>query len=110
MTSCFVDVFPADITISMVIAVCALNGEEYRPTRYLIASSPAGEQVSAMQFEWQWEDDPDIPVKYRVFAQQLPVRVECEGTYTLGLYPELNATDPEQSYPLQVSLTPADRR
>ncbi|MCB1289561.1 MAG: hypothetical protein KDB47_18105 [Mycobacterium sp.] len=110
MTSCIVDVFPAEITISIVAAVCGLSGDEYDPVRYIIVTSPAGERVSAMEFSWHWDDNPDVPVKFRVFAQHLPIRVESEGTYTLGLHTSLEGSEPEQSYPLPVILNPNVRR
>lgn len=106
LTNCYVDVFPAEITISVVLSVCALSGEEYDPIRYIVATAPNGERVSAMQFGWHWEDNPESPVKFRVFAQQLPIRAGGEGLYTLGLYSSLESTHPEQSFPLQVSRSP----
>ena len=110
MTQCYVDVFPAEITISVVLAVCGLEGEEYDPIRYIIAKGPEGERASAMQFGWHWEDNPETPVKFRVFVQQVPIRVESEGIYNLGLYRDLEATQQEQTFPLQVDLSPNVRR
>lgn len=107
MTTCYVDVFPVEITISVVISVCALSGEDYDPERYIIVTSPSGERASAMQFGWHWQDNPETQVKFRVFAQQLPVYLEGEGLYTLGLYTELEGGEAEQTFPLQVSLNPA---
>ena len=107
MSSCYVDVFPVEITISVVIGVCALSGEDYDPVRYIIVTSPSGERASAMQFGWHWEDNPETQVKFRVFAQQLPMYLESEGQYTLGLYTALEGTEPVQTFPLQVSLNPA---
>jgi hypothetical protein len=106
MTQCYVDSFPAEITISVVLAVCGLRGEEYDPTRYIIVKGPDGERASAMQFGWHWEDNPETPVKFRVFCQQLPIRVESEGIYNLGLYQDLAAAHQEQMFPLLVSLSP----
>ncbi|MCW1957237.1 MAG: hypothetical protein KIH64_001555 [Mycobacterium sp.] len=106
MTSCYVNAFPAEITISVVIAVCGLRGEEYDPVRYLIANGPDGERSSAMRFNWHWDDNPETPVKFRVFVQQLPIWVGSEGTYSLGLYTHLEGTQPEQTFPLQVLLSP----
>lgn len=110
MTQCYVDVLPAEITISVVIGVCALSGDEYDPVRYLIATAPSGERASAMQFGWHWEDNPETPVKFRAFCQQLPIYLDSEGSYTLGLYSELDGGEPEQTFPLEVSLTPSVRR
>ena len=67
-------------------------------------------QISAMQFGWHWEDNPEIPVKFRVFVQQLPIRIESEGTYTLGLYRDLDGREVEQTFPLQVGLSPNVRQ
>lgn len=110
MTIAYVDAFPTQIAISVVISVCALNGDEYDPVRYLIADSPSGERLSAMEFGWHWDDDPDAPVKFRVFCQQLPIMVRSEGIYTLGFYRELEGGEPEQTFPLEVSLSPRARR
>jgi hypothetical protein len=35
MTSCYVDNFPAQITVPMVIAVCALGGADYDPVQVI---------------------------------------------------------------------------
>lgn len=48
----FVDVFPAEITVNVVVAVYTLNGDEYDPVRYIVAASPSGERLSTMQFGW----------------------------------------------------------
>lgn len=109
MTQCYVDVLPAEITVSVVIGVCALSGDEYDPVRYLIATSPTGERASAMQFGWHWEDNPEAPVKFRAFCQQLPIYLDSEGSYTLGLYSELEGGEAEQTFPLEVSLSPNRR-
>ncbi len=109
MTNCYVDAFPTEITISVVLGVCALRGEEYDPVRYIIVKGPDGERASAMQFGWHWDDNPETPIKFRVFVQQLPIRVESAGIYNLGLYAHLDATHPEQTFPLQVSPSPGVR-
>jgi hypothetical protein len=108
MTSGFVDIFPAEITVNVVVAVCTLNGDEYDPVRYIVATSPSGERLSAMQFGWHWDDNPDCPVKFRVFAQQLPIVIGSEGTYTLALCEELDAADEAAAvFPLQIFRNPA---
>ena len=52
MTACYIDSFPAQITIPMVVSVCALGGGEYDPVRviaaYSAASSAATLRVVAM--------------------------------------------------------------
>lgn len=110
MTSGFVDVLPAEITLSIVVTVCTLNGDEYDPVRYVVATSPRGERISTMQFGWHWDDNPDSPVKFRAFAQYLPIVVESEGMYTLGLYDDPDAAEAEQSFPLAIFLNPASQQ
>ena len=102
MTSCFVDNFPAQITVPMVVALCALGGADYDPVRYIVATSPEGERVGSLEFGWHWHDNPPTPVKFRVFTQYLPMRVEAAGVYTIGLYDSLDASESENLYPLPV--------
>ena len=104
MTSCFVEELPAEITVPVVIAACALNGENYHVERYLAALSPQGDRISAMQFSWQWDDDADIGMKYRAFVQYLPIWVETPGVYTLGLFdsPDADLASVEAGYPLAI--------
>ena len=102
MTSCFVSELPTDITVPMVIAVCALSGGEYDAVQYLIATGPDGERVSAMDFRWNFEDVDDIPVKFRVFVQYLPLRISTTGIHTIGLSDNLGATATEVQFPLPV--------
>lgn len=102
MTSCYVDNFPAQITVPMVVAFCALGGADYDPVRYIVAHSPEGERVGSLEFRWHWHDNPPTPVKFRVFTQYLPMRVEAAGVYTIGLYETLDAGESEHLYPLPV--------
>ena len=102
MTSCYVDSFPAQITIPIVVAVCATGGSDYNPRKYIVATSPDDERVGALEFTWQWPDNPPVPVKFRVFAQHLPMRVPTAGLYTLGLYDSLDETESEHLFPLPV--------
>ena len=102
MTSCYVDNFPAQITVPMVVAFCALGGADYDPVRYIIATTPEGERVGSLEFRWHWHDNPPTPVKFRVFTQYLPMRVEAAGVYTIGLYENLHDTESEHLYPLPV--------
>ncbi len=106
MTSAFVDVLPVDITVSVVIAVAALAGDEYNPALYLGVNSPLGQRLTTMQMTWQWDDVPDVLVKFRSFLQYLPMRVEMEGVYTLGLYDGPDATETEHTFPLAIFLNP----
>lgn len=107
MTSGFVDLFPAEITVNVVVAVCTLNGDEYDPVRYVTATAPSGERLSTMQFGWHWDDNPNCPIKFRVFAQQLPIVVESEGTYTLALCEDPDVVDgATQTFPLQIIRNP----
>ena len=106
MTSAFVDVMPVDITVSVVIAVAALAGQEYNPALYLGVNSPQGQRLSTMQMNWQWDDVPDVMVKFRSFLQYLPMRVETEGVYTLGLYDDPDTRETEHTFPLAIYLNP----
>jgi hypothetical protein len=106
MTSGFVDIFPAEITVNIVVAVCTLNGDEYDPVRYIVATSPTGERLSTMQFGWRWDDNPDAPVKFRVFAQQLPIVIGSEGTYTLALCEDPDSGVTVADFPLQIFRNP----
>jgi hypothetical protein len=105
MTSCFVDELPLEITIPVVVAVCALSGDEYAPALYLTADSPTGERVSTMEFRWQWPDYDDVPVKYRAFVQYLPLYLQSEGTHLLSLRHSPDG-EPTADFPLPVYLNP----
>ena len=102
MTACYVNRFPAQITVPMVVAVTALGGTEYDPVKSTTATSPARERVGSLEFGWHWEDNPPTPVKFRVFTQYLPMRVEAPGVYTLGLYDSLEETSSDYLFPLPV--------
>ncbi|MCB1263207.1 MAG: hypothetical protein KDB56_01150 [Mycobacterium sp.] len=102
MTSCYVNNFPAQITVPMVVAVTALGGTDYDPVKYIIATSPEGERVGSLEFGWHWRDNPPTPVKFRVFAQYLPMRAEAAGVYTVGLYDSLESTETDILFPLPV--------
>ncbi|GJF11752.1 hypothetical protein NGTWS0302_00280 [Mycolicibacterium cyprinidarum] len=102
MTSCYVDSFPAQVTIPMVLAVSSPGGTEYDPRLYIVATSPEGERVGSVEFAWHWPDNPPVPVKFRVFTHNLPMTTRSAGIYTLGLYDSLEATDTEHLFPLPV--------
>jgi hypothetical protein len=102
MTSCYVDGFPNQITVPVVVSVATLGGSDYEPTRYIVATSPEGERVGALEFSWSWPDNPPVPVKFRVFAQHLPMRVTNPGIYTLGLYENLDDSESDHLFPLPV--------
>ena len=102
MTSCYVDRFPTQLTIPLVVAVSAVGGSEYNAQKYVVATSPDDERVGALEFAWQWPDNPPVSVKFRVFAQHLPMRVPSAGVYTLGLYDSLDDTETEHLFPLPV--------
>lgn len=106
MTSAFVDQMPVEITVCVVIAVAALAGDEYNPTLYLGVTSPQGERLGTMQFSWQWDDVPDVMVKFRSFLQYMPIYVESEGVYTLGLYDDPDTAVTEHSFPLAIFKNP----
>lgn len=100
MTKCFVNNFPAQITVPIVVAMTALGGTDYDPSKVIIATAPDGERVGSLQFNWHWPDNPPMPVKFRVFTQFLPMRLEEPGVYTLGLYDSLEDTESEHLFPL----------
>jgi len=104
MTNCFVSEAPTEITISVMIGLCALSGGEYDPVQYLIVTGPTGERAAAMEFRWHWDDVPETPVKFRVFAQYLPVQITSTGMYIIGLYDSLEATVANAEFPLPVHL------
>ncbi|MCX6483742.1 MAG: hypothetical protein NT146_10805 [Mycobacterium sp.] len=104
MTNCFISEAPTEITLSVMIGVCALSGGEYDPIQYLIATGPNGERAAAMEFHWHWDDIPETPVKFRVFAQYLPVQITSTGMYIIGLYDSLDATVANAEFPLPVNL------
>ena len=41
-------------------------------------------------------------MKFRVFTQYLPMRVEAAGVYSIGLYDSLDQLETEYLYPLPV--------
>jgi hypothetical protein len=102
MTSCHVAGFPNQITIPVVLAVLTQAGDDYDMRRFVVATAPDGERVGALEFAWHWPDDPAQPVKFRVFAQPLPMRVTSAGTYTLGLYETVDGTDGDHLFPLAI--------
>ncbi len=102
MTSCYVNAFPAQITVPMVVGVCALGGQDYDPVKVIIATSPEGERVGSLEFGWHWHDNPPTPVKFRVFTQYLPMRVESAGVYSIGLYDSLADEETDVLFPLPV--------
>src|ERR1700761_1587422 len=84
LTSAYVESFPAQITVPLVLAVYASGGSEYEPRRYIVARSPKNERVGVLEFGWQWPDNPGSPVKFRVFAHQLAMTVHSAGIYNIG--------------------------
>ena len=106
MTSAFVDTTPVEITVSVVIAVATLSGIENNPALYLGVTSPQGRRLVTMQMAWQWDDVPDVLVKFRSFLQYLPIQVDTEGVYTLGLYDDPDTTETEHTFPLAIFQNP----
>jgi len=102
MTLCQVKGFPNQVTIPVVVAVCAAGGSDYNPRMYIVVTSPEGERVGSLEFSWEWPDNPPQPVKFRVFSQYVPIRVEHAGVYTLGLYDSLEATHSDNLFPLPI--------
>jgi hypothetical protein len=68
----------------------------------IIANSPEEERVGSLEFGWHWHDNPPTPVKFRVFTQYLPMRVEAPGVYMIGLYDSLDDTETDIMFPLPV--------
>ncbi|MEI7717967.1 MAG: hypothetical protein WCI78_18090, partial [Mycobacterium sp.] len=58
--------------------------------------------VGSLEFGWHWHDNPPTPVKFRVFTQYLPMRVESSGVYTIGLYNSLDEAETDVLFPLPV--------
>ena len=106
MTRAFVDIFPVEITISVVLAVWADAGSEHDLTKFIAVSSAEGRRLATMQFSWHWDDNAEVPVKYRAFVQNLPLRIESEGMLTIGLYDSAEATGSEHEFHLPVLLNP----
>lgn len=102
MSSCYVDNFPTQVTIPVVVAVCTMGGSDYDPRKYIVATSPDDERVGTLEFAWHWPDNPPVAVKFRVFAQYLPMRVQSAGTYTLGLYDSLDGAETDHLFPLPI--------
>lgn len=106
MTSAFVDVLPVEITVFPSSSRWPpWLGTENNPALYLGVNSPQGRRLVTMQMAWQWDDVPDVLVKFRSFLQYLPFQVESEGVYTLGLYDDPGATETgEHTFPLAIFL------
>jgi hypothetical protein len=102
MTSANVESFPAQITLPLVLAVYTQGGTDYDPERFIIARSPRGETVGELQCRWHWPDSPGAPVKFRVFAHQLPLRLPSTGLYTIGFYESRDGTETPHQFPLPV--------
>jgi hypothetical protein len=102
MTSAFVAGLPTMITVQMILAVCALTGDDYDPVQYIIATSPTGERAGTVEFGWHWDDNPETPVKFRAFVQNMPLQVTTTGVYRIGLYDSLDAAQTDIEFPLPV--------
>ncbi|BBY59538.1 hypothetical protein [Mycolicibacterium sarraceniae] len=101
MTSCYVHRFPAQITVSVILAVYTSGGSEYEPRRFVVAKSPDGQRVGSLESVWHWPDKPGSPFKFRVFAHRLPLEVPMSGVYSIGLYEDVDA-EPEAAFPLPI--------
>lgn len=101
MTSCYAETVPAQITIPIVVAVCAPGGSDYDPRLFITATGPDEKPAGAMEFAWHWHDNPPSPVKFRVFAQFLPITVTAAGVYTLGLHQQPNG-EAQHQFPLPI--------
>lgn len=102
MKRCYVDRFPTQITVPVVVAVCSPRGTNYDARKVIVATSPDGERVGTLEFSWDWPDDPPLAVKFRVFAQHLSMTVTTAGIYAVGLYDSLHRTETDYMFPLPV--------
>ena len=102
MKSCYVEGFPTNITIPVVVAFCSPDGTNYDSRRVIVATSPDGERVGTLEFAWEWPDDPALGIKFRVFAKHLQMRVQQAGIYSVGLYESLHRTETDHMFPLPV--------
>ena len=98
MTSAYVDTFPVEITVPVVVAVVAGSGGEYHPVRNIVATAPDGQRLATVQFGWEWPDVPDIPIKFRVFVQHVPLILPTPGTYTFTLCEDPDAPSDDVCY------------
>lgn len=105
MTVGFVEAFPTEITLPVVLAVCGLSGEDYHLTRYIAITSPSGNRLATMEFSWEWPDQSEVSVKFRAFLQFLPFVAEEEGVYTIGLYESADDTVTDDTFPLPIFLS-----
>ena len=103
MTSYQVNVLPAQITLPVVVSVYAPGGSEYHPRLYLTTSSPRGNRIGGIEFDWHWPDNPGSSVKFRVFVQHLTFTADQVGVYTIGLYDDPDTAQALQVFPLPVS-------
>ena len=105
MTSCQVSRFPAELTIPVVLALYTQGGIDPHPQRFIVVRSPNGETVGGLECSWHWPDKPGTPVKFRVFAHQVPIKVESAGLYTFGLYDSREALTTDHRFPLPILKT-----
>jgi hypothetical protein len=105
MTSCQVSRFPARITVPVVLALYTQGGIDHDPQRFIVARSPDGRIAGALECSWHWPDNPGTPVKFRVFAHQVPIEVQSPGVYTFGLYDSREAVDTDHHFPLPILKT-----
>jgi hypothetical protein len=105
MTSARVDVFPQRVTVPLVLSVYAHAGGDFEPHRYIAATSPEGERVGDLNVTWEWPDNANVPVKYRVFVYYLAFTVNSPGVYKIGLYDGPDATETDNLFPLTVTRT-----
>jgi len=105
MTMAYVDSFPINVTVPLVLAVYTQGGSDYDPRRYIVARSPDGERLNVLECTWHWPDNPGVPVKFQVLARYLPLVVNSAGVYTIGLYEDPDATETDHLFPLPVVKT-----
>ncbi|WP_233209477.1 hypothetical protein [Mycobacterium sp. ENV421] len=104
MTHCYLETLPGQIIVPFVLAVYTNNGADMDPRRYIVAKSPEGERVGLLEFAWHWPDEPESPVKFRVFVHHLPIWIESAGLYEVGLADSPESAQLDSAFPLPVHL------
>jgi hypothetical protein len=102
LTSAQVASFPAHITVPMVLAVHTQGGSDHDPHLYMVARSQEGERLGSIACTWHWPDVPGSPLKFWVSAPHLPRVVAAAGVVNIGLYGNLDDTEPWHLFPLRV--------
>jgi hypothetical protein len=104
-TTCFeVSEVPLWTEVPVILVVHARAGGDYDPQLYIVCKDPAGAQRGYVQTGWHWEDEKDKKSKYRCFSQRVPLAIESEGEYTIGVYYDADGNI-EMATPIPISIT-----